>query len=135
MESLTRSVVRATDPALDVLAPSKPADQHPVAVYLARLAPGSRRAMRQILGVVASILGGAIDTVPWHLVRYQHTQLVRAQLAATLAPATANKGLAALRGVLKEARRLGLMSAEDHARAVDLEAVRGSRVLRGRALS
>jgi integrase len=90
--------------------------------------------MRQVLGVVASFLGGSIDSVPWHLVRYQHTQFVRTQLASTLSPASANKGLAALRGVLKEARRLGLLSAEDHACAVDLEAVRGSRVLRGRAL-
>jgi site-specific recombinase XerD len=60
---------------------------------------------------------------------------VRAQLADRYSAASCAKALAALRGVLRECFRLGLMTAEDHARAVDLDAVRGSRVLRGRALS
>jgi len=67
--------------------------------------------------------------------RYQHTQAVRAVLAERYAPANVNKHLSAPRGVLKECWRLGLMAAEDHQRAADLETVRGTSLLRGRALS
>ena len=63
--------------------------------------------------------------MPWGRLRYAHTQAVRTHLAATYAPATANRMLAALRGVLREAWRLGQMSGEDFHRAVDL--ARGAR--------
>jgi integrase len=92
--------------------------------------------MRQALEVVAGILsaGRAVETLPWASLRYQHTQAVRAQLAASYAPATANKILSALRGVLHEAFRLGQMSAEDYTRASDLQGVKGQSAPRGRAL-
>jgi len=67
-------------------------------------------------------------------VRYQHTAALRSLLAERYAPATANKMLAALRGVLKEAWRLEQMSAEEYRRAADLAPVSGTRPLRGRAL-
>ena len=76
-----------------------------------------------------------IDELPWHRLGYQHTQALRAALAERFSPATANRHLAALRGVLREAWRLELMSAEDLQRAIDLPAVRGERLPRGRALS
>ncbi len=112
--------------------------RHPVAVYLARLAPGSRRSQAGALDAMARILtSGRLkkETLPWHQLRYQHTQALRSALADRYSPATANRHLAALRGVLREAWRLGLMSAEDLARAVDLPAVRGERLPRGRGLS
>lgn len=111
---------------------------HPVAVYLARLAPGSRRTMRQALDVVARLLtNGQADavTLPWALLRYQHTQAVRSRLAERYQPASVNKGLAAVRGVLKEAWRLGLIPAEDYHRAVDLRGISAHTLPRGRALS
>jgi site-specific recombinase XerD len=115
-----------------------PADRHPAAVYLASLAPGSRRTMRQALDAVAGILTrgqATAATLEWTALRYPHTQLVRSALAARYAPATANKMLAALRGVLREAWRLGYVTAEDYHRAADLPAVRGSTLPRGRALT
>jgi site-specific recombinase XerD len=114
-----------------------PADRHPAAVYLAQLAPGSRRAMLQALDVCAQIISSGHHnsrTLPWHELRFQHTQAIRSVLAEKYAPAGANKMLAALRGTLKACWRLGLVSAEDYHRAADLAGVRGSRLLRGRAL-
>jgi site-specific recombinase XerD len=114
-----------------------PGDEHPAAVYLARLSRGSRDTMAQALNVIAAILTAGthnMRTMPWSVLRYQHTAAVRAELAERYAPATANKMLAALRGVLKEAWRLGQMSAEDYHRAADTPTVRGSILLKGRAL-
>jgi site-specific recombinase XerD len=114
------------------------ADRHPALVYLAALAPGSRRTMRQSLDVVAAMLtGGRADhqTLPWHLLRYQHTAAVRAALAEQYKPATANKVLAALRGTLKAAWRLELVEAEAYHRAADVVAVRGSSAPAGRELT
>ena len=118
----------------EVLSP----DRHPAAVYIASLAPGSRRTMRQAMDTVAGLLTGGestAETIDWPALRYQHTQAVRAALAARYAPATANKMLAALRGVLREAWRLGYVMADDHRRAVDLAPVKGTALPRGRALT
>src|SRR5262249_35411199 len=81
--------------------------------------------------------GRATDPLrfPWHELRYQHTQAVRTVLAERHAPAGANVALAALRGVLRECWRLGLMTAEDYHRAADLQGIRGERLPKGRALS
>lgn len=114
------------------------AERHPALVYLASLAPGSRRTMRQSLDVVAALLtGGRADhqTLPWPLLRYQHTSAVRAALAEQYKPATANKVLAALRGTLKAAWRLELVDAEAYHRAADVVAVRGSSAPAGRELT
>lgn len=114
------------------------ADHHPVAVYLARLAPRSRRTMRQALEVVAGIVGqGAltVEALPWSSLRYQHTAALRAAVAERFAPSTANKILSALRGVLRECFRLGILSAEDHAKAADVATVKAETLPRGRALS
>ena len=94
--------------------------------------------MRASLENIASFVsGGEADAagLAWHRLRYQHTALIRATLAETYAPATANKMLSALRGVLKECFRLGYTSAEDYQRARDLPPVRGSTLPKGRALS
>lgn len=113
------------------------AEVHPVTVYLEGLAPGSRRTMRQSLDIIASLLVAGSDAMalPWHALRYAQTQAARTRLAARYAPGTVNKILCALRGVLTEAWRLGLMTSDELARATDLAPIRASRLLRGRALT
>ncbi len=111
---------------------------HPASVYLSGLGVGSRRTMREALNAIAHLLtNGACDamTLNWAALRYQHTAAVRSVLMERYSPAMANKMLCALRRTLKEARRLGLMAASDYDRAVDISSIRGTRLLRGRALS
>src|SRR6185369_16685856 len=84
----------------------------PRAVYLASLAPGSRPIMASALDTMASWLGRTGAALPWQLVRRVHADAIRARLQAEYAPATANRFLAALRGVLRAARRLGLIGRE-----------------------
>jgi site-specific recombinase XerD len=123
-------------------APALRSDQNPAAVYLARLGTEkSRRTMRSALQAVLGAVGGEqgrdLDplTFPWWLMRYQHAQATRARLAETRAPAGANLALAALRGVMTECWRLGLMTAEERARVCDLAAVPGQRLLAGREVT
>ena len=114
-------------------------DQKPGLVYLSGLNTAtSRRTMRAALDTIAKLLSdGQADllTVPWHLLRFQHAQAVRAKLVERYRPATANKHLSALRGVLKAAWQLGQMSAEDYHLAASVKGVKGSTLPAGRLLS
>jgi len=82
--------------------------------------------------------GGAdIDSFPWASLRFSHTTALRAALGRAVtegryAPATANKHLAALRGALKMAWRMEMMTTDDYLRAVDLRPIAGSRLPAGR---
>lgn len=121
-----------------VLAQKLPLDRNPAAVYLAGLGKGSRRTMRQALEIVSGLLTSGRAgpfRISWNLVRFQHTAAIRSQLTEKYSIATTNKILAALRGALKAAWRLGLMNAEDFHRAIDIPSVRGETLPRGRALS
>lgn len=112
-------------------------DRHPVAVYLARLSPGSRRVHLQALNVIAGILSAGREdarSFGWAGLRYQHTAAVRSVIRERYAPATARRMMSAMCGVITEAWRLGLISSEDCERAKDLEPVRGQAVTAGRSL-
>lgn len=120
-----------------------PRAMHPVEVYIASLSSGSERTMRAALEKIAKIASDEeanAHNFPWHALRYQHTTAIRSILAERredkegYAPATANKMLSALKGVLKECWRLGYMTAEDLARATDIKTVRGKSLPRGRRL-
>lgn len=115
-----------------------PPSQHPAMVYLASLAPGSRRGVRSSLQVCSELLSsGQCDwqTLPWHLLGPQHTQALRAALADRYAAASANKMLAAIRGVLRAAWELGQIETDRYHRAVAFRSVRGQTLPRGRSIS
>ncbi|MCH7720384.1 MAG: tyrosine-type recombinase/integrase [Planctomycetes bacterium] len=114
-----------------------PPDRHPAAVYLASLAYGSRPTMKQALESIAALATDDrrdAQSMNWPALRYQHTAAIRAALAERFAPATANKMLSALRGVLRECWRLRYMTAEDFHRAADMKSIRGDTLPRGRSL-
>jgi integrase len=114
--------------------------QVPARVYVAGLAGDGRRTMTACLQAIAVWVSGGsadIDTLPWARLRFSHTTAIRAALARAVsegryAPATANKHLAALRGALKAAWRMGAMGTDDYMRAVDLRPITGSRLPAGR---
>lgn len=129
-------VVHEIEEAL-VVREAGPADRHPVRVYLASLAPGSRRTMRQALDVIAALLVAASDAMvfPWPRLGYQHAAAVRGRLAEMYAPTTANKMIAAMKGVVRQAFALGLIDAERYARILAVKSVKGTRVVKGRAIT
>jgi site-specific recombinase XerD len=115
------------------------ADQNPAVVYLAGLAPGSRPAMRAALDTIARLATNdeaiTYNHFPWAQLRFQHTAVIRAELAQRYAHSTANKILSALRGTLKAAWKLGLMSAEEYHKAASVESVRGETIPAGRSVA
>lgn len=117
---------------------ARPLDQNPAAVYLASLAPGSRRTMHDALDEIAGMLSkrqADAFALNWGALRFQHTTAIRSKLAESQSAATVNKKLSALRGVLSAAFRLGQMNAEDYTRARDIRGVKGSTLPAGRALA
>ena len=121
-----------------VLVEKIPIERNPAAVYLVSLSQSGRRTQRAALDKIAGMLtGGAANafTCNWAAVRYEHATAIRALLAETYAPATANKMLSALRRVLKEAWKLDGLSAEDYHRASSVENVKGETLPSGRELN
>jgi len=117
----------------------------PAQAYLDGLAPGSKRAMHgaleRLAGLIVCFRNGhnSNDQVQcdcvldrnrnqifnpnvfdWHTLQRQEIAYARATLSGRYAPATANKILAALRGVLNEAWRFDLISTDRYHRLVDV---------------
>ncbi|MGK7884546.1 MAG: hypothetical protein AB4057_07960, partial [Crocosphaera sp.] len=116
---------------------------HPAAVYLrtakripaGSLSPRSRLTMQGSLnahreadpfGIASLLTNGECDamTLDWAKLTYQHTSAIQAALLEKHAPATAAKMMCALRRVLKEAKRLGLMSGDDYTASIDLPSIK-----------
>lgn len=146
--STALETIQPDQPALQVRTGALALDQNPAAVYLASLeSEQSRRTMRLCLNKIAYLLGApqregisaskdtACFLIEWGALRFQHTTAVRTKLAAQFKLHHANKMLFALRGTLRNAWKLGQMSADDYTRAADLKPLKGETLLRGRALT
>ena len=109
--------------------------RNPGYVFLARK-PRSLRTYLEALGKIVGIMTGerpegreaqlaAVLAFPWHTLTYAETSYIRAKLEAGWGAKTATRDLSPLRGVLKVAWRLGLMTEEQRARAADVENITG----------
>lgn len=115
-----------------------PADENPALVYLGGLAESSRRVMRGSLRRIAAVVAGEEvepEAIPWERVRWQHAAKIKQELQERYAPATVNRHLSALRGVLKAAWKLGLMEESEYRLAADVESLSFERLPDGRRVS
>lgn len=116
-----------------------PATVPPAMTFLASLASlDSRATMRDGLKRAARVLELPADqwaSLPWHTLDSAVLGRLRTLLAERYAPSTANLTLQAVRGVLRESWRRGLLTGDDFQRLDDVPNVRGERVHPGRALT
>lgn len=115
----------------------------PVASYLGTLAKGSRPAMLQAANRWARVASfGRCDasTFDWSMLSPSLATALRAHAQAQVdanvwAHTTANKNLAALRGIARAAWRLSQIDTEDYQRIADLPGLRGTRARKGREVN
>jgi integrase len=127
--------VRALPVQSDALERVRGRATNPAAVYLAGLAESGRRTQRIALEICAELLTGGkltAESLPWEQLRYEQMVALRSTLAERYAWRTANRMLCAVRGVLKAAWSMQLLSAEDYHRARNIKPVSGSTLPAGR---
>jgi site-specific recombinase XerD len=105
-----------------------------VDAYLRRLAPGSRRAQRSALDSVARLLQPTGGPVAWETLTHARLGMLRDELAGRYQAATVNRYLAAVRGVLRAAWRLGMLDGDTVARIGDVPGMPERALPAGRAL-
>lgn len=136
MVSLTLSLAEQSE------APASPSKPSPVEVFLASQGnPHTRRAFRQALERAARSLfenatPHAIEHLPWTDLRYHDLERLTADLLAHgYSISTVNVTIAALRGLMRHARRLRLVSADDFQDIREVRRAAGTSLPAGRALS
>jgi site-specific recombinase XerD len=115
----------------------------PAWVYVRSLAKGGSQrtmasALRTLVQIIFPDLSLEEDTIyrfPWGQLRYEHTSILRSELADRYDFTTANKHLSALRQVLKHAWLLKLMDVEDYMRAISIKDIRGTKEPSGRLVT
>lgn len=112
-------------------------ERNPVEVYLAGLSATGKRSMAQKLRVASAILGHDDPRdVIWSELKFEGVVAIRTWLAdSERSPATINATLAAVRGTVKAAWALGLLSSDIYSRIAAVKGLRASRLPSGRALT
>ena len=123
----TRELSRAT-------ADAAPVEPGALGLYLAGLAPGSRRSQLWRLERAAELLERT-GVVNWPSLTYAEAVAVRARAAERYAPRTASAIVAAVRAVCREAWRAGLMDGELYRRIQSVPPVKGQSAPTGRWVS
>ena len=125
-------------PTLPVLV-RKPDKRHPnpAKVYLSALAKSGRRAVDAQLRGVAKVLGAtSIDSVPWHQLKHEYVVALKTKaLEMGKSPATVNLMLSGIRGVMRSAWNMGLITAEDLARILAVKSVKSVTEPKGRRIT
>ena len=96
-------------------------EEHPVTLYLMQLSKSSRRPQLSALKSAIDVYTKGRDsvwTIDWHNMQYHHMLQLRTLLyeREELAHSTVNRYLSAVRGVIKECWRLGLIDREQYER-------------------
>jgi integrase/recombinase XerD len=108
---------------------------NPVDVLLGRTAPSHLPTARSMLNRMAAHFSDSqrdARAFPWHELTYAQVAELRTQLGRQYAPRTANNYLSTLKGVLREAKRLGLLDAASFDLLTDQPPVRGETLPAGR---
>src|SRR5882672_1491242 len=109
----------------------------PAELYIASLTTWqSRKAAVETLKRLTKLLREPDwETLPWEALRAEQTTYLRSALIRDFSPATARLSISMLKGVLRQAFRMGLMTAEDYQRAILLSSVKGDGPPAGRMLT
>lgn len=115
-----------------------PLTLHPASVYLSGLQDNSYRTIRYCLNTIARTLTqNECDymTIDWSKIRYHHIMAIRAILIEKYQPTTANLMITALKKVIKETYKLGLIDINTYEKTTDIQRITGSPEPKGKALT
>ncbi|MBE3142072.1 MAG: site-specific integrase [Thermoplasmata archaeon] len=116
----------AKTPRAEII-PAKPIQENPVIVFLASMeSPASRVSQLSALNIIARKLG-ATDAYSfnWQELRYEHMAMIQAWLLQNYKVKTVRRYMAGVKGTLKAAWKMQLISAEEYMRAISLKPIRG----------
>jgi site-specific recombinase XerC len=109
----------------------------PVNLYLLQQAEGSRANVRRRLDAVARLLNPTAEAISydWSSVDFAQVATVKGALGQTMKWTSANAYLAALKGVVRTAWQVGMMTTDQYQRAVSVPMYTGAVVPAGRHIA